>query len=118
MSSIRSIGTTPRYWEDRVYWPVALLGLMAVMLSLAVGAIAGLYIGDIFAPGGDAAADQVRRGVAESTGAWNTAVLFFGASMLMTAVLVVLRRIIKTIRYRGEAMQAHLPTLFTTLGGK
>lgn len=113
MATLRHVAPRRSYWEDTAYPTIAAFGLMVVMFSLAVGAVIGLYIGDLFA--GQAADPARSQGVIESTGAWNPAVLFFGASMLMTAVVVTLRRIIKTIGVRGEAMQKHLPTLFSQL---
>lgn len=103
------------YPEDRIYPVVTLLGLGAVMLSLAVGAVIGLYQGDFFAQSASArAADSVRQGVVAATGAWNPFVLFFGIALLMTAVVVVLRRIVKTIRVElAGSMVTHLPQLLT-----
>lgn len=43
--------------------------------------------------------------------------LFFGASLLMTAVVVLLLRIVKTIKVRGEAMQTYVPALLNYQGG-
>lgn len=105
--------------EDRVYQPIAIVGIVAVMASLAVGAVTGLYQGDFWAQ--EAAvrqADTVRRGVIASTGAWNPSLLFFGISMLMTSVAVVLLRVRKTIQARGEAMVDYLPALVARQGGE
>lgn len=114
MATLRSIDSARRYPEDRAYRPIAALGLMAVMASLVVGAVVGLYAGDFWAQGAAArAADRVRQGVISATGAWNPALLLFGISLLMTTVVVVLRRIVKTIGARGETMSTYLPALLT-----
>lgn len=109
-------GSEGRLWQDKAYGPIAVLGLMTVMFSLVVGIVVGVKAGDLWGPAG--AGDAVRRGVIEAAGAWNSALLFFGASLLMTAVVVLLLRIIKTIKVRGGAMQAHLPVLLDHQGGK
>lgn len=104
-----------RLWHDKAYAPIAVLGLMTVMFSLVVGIVVGLKTGDLW--GSPAAGDAVRRGVIEAAGAWNPAVLFVGASLLMTAVVVLLLRIVKTIKTLGDAMQTHLPALLNYQGG-
>lgn len=89
---------------------------MAVMFALAVGAVVGLYTGDLF--GGQAADPSQHRGVIDAANTWRQQVQLFGAALLMTSVVITLRRIVKTIHFdRGEAFKTHLPTLLQT-GGK
>jgi hypothetical protein len=48
---------------------------------------------------------------------WRQQVQLFGAALLITSVVITLRRIVKTIRFdRGEAFKTHLPTLLQTGG--
>ncbi len=115
MATLRRVSSPRKYWEDKAYAPIAALGLGAVMFALALGAVLGLYVGDLFA--GEAGDPQQSQGVVAAWDKLTRPIMFFGASLLMTAVVVVLRRIRKTIEFeRGEAMKTHLPTLLTRGG--
>lgn len=98
--------------RDHVYLLLAAVGLMIVMASLLVGVVVAGEVGDLFAQ--DAAArahDTDTLGTIQATSAWNPPLLQLGISLLMTSVVVVLLRIIQTIRMRGAAMAAALPVL-------
>lgn len=97
---------------DGAYIPVTVLGLVAVMASLALGIALGLEAGDLFAQDAAArAADLGTQGTLAAIGGWNPALMLTGASLLMTAVVVVLQQIIRTIRVRGQVMAENLPRL-------
>ncbi|MEX2586692.1 MAG: hypothetical protein WD602_01690 [Actinomycetota bacterium] len=105
----------PEYADPEDSTFVAFLGILAVMFSLAMGVVVAVKTGDLWAQDAAArAADKVRAGQIGAIQAWNPAVLLFGISLLMTSVVLVLRRIIKTIQARGEAMVANLPRLIST----
>lgn len=106
--------TDDEYLYDEAYLWLAGAGVAAIMVSLVLGAFLGAEAGGLFAQDAAArAADREAFGTLEAFGAWNPALALSGAALLMTAVVVVLQRIIKTIRLRGQAMAATLPTLLT-----
>lgn len=101
------------YWEDKAYAPVAAVGLIAVMAALAVAIALGFYVGDIFADLGDPE-NQTRQGVVGAFDKWVRPLMFLGASLLMTAVVIVLRRIRKTLLFeQREAFISSLPVLLS-----
>lgn len=103
-----------KYWEDKASISVAVVGLGTVMLALIIGIVLGFYSGDLF--GGQATDPQQSRGVIAAWDKITKPAMFSGAALLMTAVLLVLRRIIKTIKFEGAAR--FLPLLFAKKGGK
>ncbi|MBW3578029.1 MAG: hypothetical protein KY462_09900 [Actinobacteria bacterium] len=104
-----------RSFDDYAYLWVAALGVATVMASLVVGIALGYEAGDLFAQDAAArAADTGSQGSIAAAAAWNPALMLTGASLLMVSVVVVLRRIITTIRMRGRSMAATLPGLLTT----
>lgn len=103
-----------KYWEDEASVAVAAIGLGSVMLALIIGIVLGFYTGDLF--GGQATDPQQSQGVIAAWDKITKPVMFSGAALLMTAVLLVLRRIIKTIKFEGAAK--FLPLLFAKTGGK
>ncbi len=115
MAALRKVARPRSYREDKAYTPIAALGIGIVMFALAVGALAGLYVGDVFA--GTAPDPEQSRGVVGAIDAWRRPVAFFGISLLMTSVVVVLRRITQTLRYeRDEALKTYLPALLSKGG--
>lgn len=95
---------------DRIYWAVTYASLAIVLFVLGVGAYLGMQAASLFSPeAGDAAARL--QGVVETTPAWLVPLGLLGLSGLMVAVAVVLRRIIKTIELRRDAMVTYFPTL-------
>lgn len=98
--------------EDYLSALVALLGLMAVMAGLLIGAVIAIEAADLFTAEG--AGDAETLGTVEAVSAWNPVLTLFGASLLMVAVVLVLRRIIKTIRLRATATRAAMTTLLGT----
>jgi hypothetical protein len=91
---------------------------MIVMASLAIGIGVAGTAGNFWAQDAAArAADQVRAGRIASTGAWNTVLVLFGISLLMTSVVVVLQRVIGSIKKRGETTSSYLPVLLHRTGG-
>lgn len=106
--------TDEAYVYDEAYLWLAGAGVAAIMVSLALGVFLGVEAGGLFAQDAAArAADREALGTLQAFGAWNPALALTGAALLMTAVVVVLQRIISTIQLRGRAMAATLPTLLT-----
>lgn len=102
-------GDTP---ADNAHLPVAAAGVLTVMVSLVIAVVVGLQTADLWAQ--DAAArtvDLQTQGTIAAISVWNPALVLAGVSLLMTAVAVVLQRVVKTIRRRGEAMHQSLPVL-------
>lgn len=101
-----------RSTSDHAYAWVAAGGVAAIMAALIAGIALGFEAGDLFAQDAAArAADTEAQGTLAAAGFWNRALMLTGASLLMVSVVVVLQRIIATIRLRGTAMAATLPTL-------
>lgn len=103
-----------KYWEDKVYIVVAALGLSSVGLALVIGIVLGLYTGDLI--GGSATDSQQSQGIIAGWDKVVKPIMFSGIALLMTAVVLVLRTIMKTIKYEGAAR--YLPLLLTNKGGK
>lgn len=102
------------YLYDQAYLSLAATGVTAIMVALVIGVVLGLDTGDLFAQEAAArAADLKTQGVIQGLGAWNPALGLAGAALLMTAVVVVLQRVLSTIRLRGRTMAATLPALLT-----
>lgn len=102
----------PQPSKNPDYIAVAAAGVSVVMVSLAVGIFLGFEAGDLFAQDAAArAADTETQGTLAAFAAWNRPLALFGASLLMTAVVLVLRTIISTIRMRGRVVAATLPAL-------
>lgn len=87
--------------EDASYVPVAALGMMAVMFALVAGIVVAVDVSDLYTASG--AGDAELRGTQAAFSIWGPQVALLGAALLMTAVAIILRRIVKTIRLRATA---------------
>jgi hypothetical protein len=103
---------TRAHYQDFGYLVLAALGLGAVLGAGVIGMVVGAKTGTFWSqPAAARAADRLHAGQIGAVGAWNPMLLFVGISLLMTTVVVVLRRVITTIRARGETLVSSLPGL-------
>lgn len=103
-----------KYWEDNALIVVLVLALSGVVLALIIGVVLALYTGDLF--GHQATDPQQSQGVIAGWGRLIKPIMFSGVSLLMMAVVLTLRRVMKTIKFEGAAR--YLPLLLTHKGGK
>lgn len=96
-----------------------IVGSFAVLgTALAVGSYLGVVSGSLFGGGLEGADAQRAVGVLGATPAWLTPLGLLGLSGLMGAVVVVLRRIRRTVELRGDATVGALRALAEIRGRK
>lgn len=109
------ISEVPRPSRNPDYIAVAAAGLVLIMASVAVGVFLGFEAGDLFAQDAAArAADTETQGTLAAFAAWNRPLALAGAGLLMTAVVLILRTIIATLRMRGQVVASSLPALLAS----
>lgn len=96
---------------DRLALAVTVGAFAVLGAVLAVGSYLGIVSGSLFGGGLEGADAQRASGVLGATPAWLTPLGLLGLSGLMGAVVVILRRIRRTVELRGDATAAAMATL-------
>lgn len=85
------------------WWPMAAMGVMAVLVGLIAAFVAGVDVGEFFNGGN---ADDLGRG--QATAAWAAGTTFLGLAFILSAIAMVLVNIVRTMRDGGRDVQQSL----------
>lgn len=92
--------------SHRLATPMFLMGVMAVLASLAIGIAGGVNIGEFFGAQGNP--DFADLGRAEVLSQWTGAVAFLGMGFILSGVVMHLVNIVRTLRDAGRDVQTSL----------
>lgn len=101
-------------WHDRATTAIALVSFAVLLTVLGIGAYLGLQAGVLFSGEAGAATAERVQGLLTTTPVWMVPLGLLGLSGLMLAVVVILRRIIRTIGLRRDAAVTSFPHLIGT----
>lgn len=101
-------------WHDRATTAIALASFAILLTVLGIGTYLGLQAGLLFSGEAQTATAERIQGLLTTTPAWLVPLGLLGLSGLMAAVVVALRRIIRTIRLRRDAAVTSFPHLIGT----